>query len=282
MSIRIAVVQPITCAPPNDERNVQEAVRHVERAAAQGAQFVAFPESYPGPWRMPASFDPTEAMVDVARRCGVYVQYGTLEPIDAEEGSAYNMARLATPSGEQPEGYRRTHPPGPWLYTGGGHWEFQYVAGDEFPVFETAHGTVGLAICSEVYVPEVARALALNGAELIFLPAGVDKQRLWSTWRNLIWARATENLATVVTTQNLFDPAERGLAMVATPEDIVFESTVSGMFLVDVDLDRCRELRSRQDMVGSSREEGAKAGVLTQWQRPELRQRAFAGEPVAS
>jgi predicted amidohydrolase len=41
-------------------------------------------------------------------------------------------------------------------------------------------------MCSEVYMPEVTRALALRGAEMIFLPAGVDKLALWATWRNLI------------------------------------------------------------------------------------------------
>src|ERR1035437_3162694 len=85
-----------------------------------------------------------------------------------------------------PVSYRRTHPNGPWIYTGDQRWEFQYVPGDEFPVFDTAHGKVGLAMCSEVYMPEVTRALALRGAELIFMPAGTDKGKLWASWRNLI------------------------------------------------------------------------------------------------
>ena len=119
--------------------------------------------------------------------------------------TAYNLIVMAYPDGRAPARYRRTHPNGPWIYTGGQSWEFQYVAGDEFPVFDTAHGKVGLAMCSEVYMPEVTRALALRGAELIFMPAGIDKNRLWATWRTLILARAIENLAIVVTTQNLFD-----------------------------------------------------------------------------
>ena len=73
------------------------------------------------------------------------------------------------------------------------------MPGDSFPVFDTEHGKVGLAMCSEVYMPEVSRALALRGAEIIFMPAGKDKNRLWATWRTLIWARAIENLAIVVT-----------------------------------------------------------------------------------
>ncbi len=281
MSFRLAVVQPMSHMPPGDERNVADAVAYVEKAAAQGAEVVAFPESYPGPWRMPASFDPTEAMVEAAQRCGVYVQYGTLEPINEKANTAHNLLMLARPNGGPPGKYRRTHPPGPWIYTGGTHWEFQYVAGDEYPVFETQHAQVGLAMCSEVYMPEVARALSLRGAEIIFLPGGVDKSKLWATWRNLIWSRAIENLAVVVTTQNLFSREERGLAMVATPEEVVFESTKAGMFLVDIDLARIRELREGSDEVGSSSENAAKAGVLSQWQRPEMYDKLFPKESAA-
>ena len=145
-----------------------------------------------------------------------------------------------------------------------------YVAGNDFPVFETKDAEVGLAMCSEVYMPEVARALCLRGAEVLFMPAGVDKKKLWATWRHLIWARAIENLAIVVTTQNLFSESERGLAMVATPEEIVFESTRPGIFFVDVDVEALRAMRADIDVNGSWERLGVKAGVLTQWQRPEM------------
>jgi predicted amidohydrolase len=271
MTFRIAIVQPISHRPGEDERNVADAVRAVERAASEGADFVCFPETYPGPWRMPATFDPTAALAEAAVQHGVHVIFGTIEPIDAKKASAYNLIVMAYPDGRPPARYRRTHPNGPWIYTGGPSWEFQYVAGDEFPVFDTVHGKVGLAMCSEVYMPEVTRALALRGAELIFMPAGTDKNRLWATWRTLIWARAIENLAIVVTTQNLFDHAQRGLAMVASPEEILFESTAAGVSIVDVSLDRVQALRASRDEVGSSAVCGAKQGVLgPQWQRPEL------------
>jgi predicted amidohydrolase len=270
MTFRIAVVQPIAHAPDKDEANVADAVRMIERAAAEGAHFVCFPESYPGPWRMPVTFDPTPALADAAAKHGVHVVYGTLEAINASAATAYNLVCMAYPDGRTVR-YRRTHPNGPWIYTGGTAWEFQYVPGDEFPVFDTVHGKVGLAMCSEVYVPEVTRALALRGAELIFMPAGKDKGTLWATWRTLLWARAIENLALVVSTQNLFDHAERGLAMVAGPEEILFESTAAGMTVVDVSLDRVRYLRGTRDELGSSARCAAKQGLLgPQWQRPEL------------
>ena len=266
---RLAVIQPLTHRPPDDEKNVAEALDHIRNAASQGADVIAFPESYPGPWRMPAAFDPTELIAEAAREHQVYVQFGTLEPIDSSERMAYSVLKLARPEGGEPGKYRRTHPPGPWIYAGG-DWDFEYQAGDDYPVFATPHGTFGLAMCSEAYMPEVTRALALRGAECIFMPAGTDKRKLWSTWRNLIWARAIENLAAVITTQNMFSSAEMGLAMVAMPEEIIFESTRPGMFVLEIDLERLREMRSSEDRHGSSKEYGAKPGVLTQWQRPEM------------
>ena len=188
---------------------------------------------------------------------------------------------MAFPDGRPPVRYRRTHPHGPWVYTGGAYWEFQYVPGDEFPVFDTPHGRVGLAMCSEIYMPEVTRALALRGAELIFMPAGKDKGKLWATWRTLIWARAIENLALVVTCQNLFDRSERGLAMVAAPEDILYESTAPGRAIVEVDLDRVRRMRAGRDEVTSSKEFAAKQGVIgPQWQRPELHDVIYPKPPL--
>lgn len=271
MTFRIATVQPIAHPPGEDERNVAEAVRAIEHAAHEGADFVCFPETYPGPWRMPAAYDPIPVLAEAAATHSVHVVFGTIEPIDRKAATAHNLIVMAYPDGRTPVRYRRTHPNGPWIYTGGPSWEFQYVAANEFPVFDTAHGKVGLAMCSEVYMPEVTRSLALRGAELIFMPAGTDKRRLWATWRTLIWARAIENLAVVVTTQNLFDHKQRGLAMVATPEEILFESTAAGLSVVDVDLERVRYLRCTRDEVGSSQTCAAKQGVLgPQWQRPEL------------
>jgi predicted amidohydrolase len=251
-----------------------DAIHQVSRAAAQGADVIAFPETYPGPWRTPMTFDPTEALATAAKEHGVSIQFGTLEELPDEPDAAYNVLKLAGPDGAITGAYRRTHPPGPWIYSGG-VWDFDYRVGDEYPVFETEHGTVGLAMCSEAFMPEVARAMALRGAEIIFMPAGIDKKKLWTVWRNLIWARASENLAVVITTQNLFDESERGLAMVAQPEEIIFEAEGPGTFLIDVDLTRIREMREQEDGPLSSEEYGAKPGVLTQWQRPEMRDKVY-------
>jgi len=119
MTFRIAVVQPICHAPPGDAANIADAERAIARAASEGAQFVCFPETYPGPWRMPATFDPTTAMVEAAAKHKTHVVFGTIAPIDAKAATAYNLICMAYPDGRAPARYRRTNPNGPWIYTGG-------------------------------------------------------------------------------------------------------------------------------------------------------------------
>jgi hypothetical protein len=67
--------------------------------------------------------------------------------------------------------------------------------------------------------------------------------------------------------------------MVATPEEIVFESTAAGLFVIDVSLERPREMRATTDTIVSSHSFGAKQGVLSpQWQRPEMRAAIYPGK----
>ena len=118
MTFRIAIVQPISHRPGEDERNVADAVSAIEHAAHEGADFVCFPETYPGPWRMPASFDPTPRLAEAATKHKINAIYGTLEPIGHNEGTAHNLICMAYGDGRAPVSYRRTHPNGPWIYTG--------------------------------------------------------------------------------------------------------------------------------------------------------------------
>jgi predicted amidohydrolase len=117
-------------------------------------------------------------------------------------------------------------------------------------------------------MPEVTPALAFRGAELISMPAGLDKRRLWKTWRTRLRARAIENLAIVVSTQNLINHANRGRAVITSPQAILYESQGrrNGR-----GRGRPRKLRAGRERGGSSEGCGAEEGVLSaQWQRPEL------------
>ncbi|HKM50096.1 MAG TPA: carbon-nitrogen hydrolase family protein [Candidatus Bathyarchaeia archaeon] len=271
--MKVAVVQPRTIIGSNEERNVEHAIELIEEAANQGSKIVCFPETYPGPFRQPITYSPLSKLGQCAKANDVYVVAGTIEHVD--DSHCYNIAALIGPDGNVVGKYNRTTPTGPWIYKAKNQkamWDFNYLAADDLPVFKTEYGTVGLLICSEVYMPELARILALKGAEIVFLPAGGAKSGLWETWRTLIFARAIENLMYTATCQNLTG-SEDGLAMIASPEGILVESKEEGVYTADVDLDRVRTLRATpndEDEREKLLHPKTKPGLLKYWRRPEI------------
>lgn len=267
--VRIAVAQTETDLQDRPA-NVANAIRYIECAANQGAHVLCLPETYPGPWTPPLDYDALPTLRQGARENNIYVAAGLIEPVPNKPDWYYTSHVLIDAQGQVIGTYRRTTPTGPWLYRGSFFWDFNWQESGELPVFETPWGKVGLAICSEVYIPEVCRLLALQGAEFIFLPAGVPKGSMWETWRTLIFARAIENLCFTATCQNLFNPSDLGLAMICSPEHIVLESTKAGVFVADCDLDRLRLLRETEDSWDFPGAKYCKPGIFKQWYRPEL------------
>jgi predicted amidohydrolase len=274
MKVKIAAIQTQTFLEADEQKkNIERAGEYVAEAAKQGAKFICFPETYPGPWKAPLSYSPVKPLEEMASKFGVYIVAGANWPVPGKPDRGYCSEILIGPKGLIGR-YNRTIPKGPWIYKGGRFWDFDYLEDSELPVFDTPFCKVGLLICSEVYVPELSRLLALKGAEIIFLPAGVCKYELHETWRNLIWSRAIENLAYTVTCQNILG-AEHGLAMICSPEEIIVESVKPGVFVAECDLDRIRWLREQKDLYGPPMPWRAKPGVLRDWRRPELFRKNF-------
>ncbi|MGH9393149.1 MAG: nitrilase-related carbon-nitrogen hydrolase [Terriglobales bacterium] len=103
------------------------------------------------------------AMADCARQRGAYVCYGFAER--GADGAVYNSASLVGPQGLIGT-YRKMH-----LF---GRETLFFRAGEAAaPVYELPWGRVGLMICFDWYFPELARSLALRGAELLLHPSNL-------------------------------------------------------------------------------------------------------------
>jgi predicted amidohydrolase len=141
-------------------------------------------------------------------------------------------------------------------------------------VFETAFGRIGLLVCSEVYVPELSRALALQDADVIVYPAGGGQGEIIPSWQTVLAARAIENIVYTAASQNLYAPAERGLGMIASPEGILATRSDAGLIIADLDMDRLAYLRSEDQRIEVPRGCLTVPGLL-RWRRPEI----FRDEP---
>ncbi|MGH2947181.1 MAG: carbon-nitrogen hydrolase family protein [Solirubrobacteraceae bacterium] len=267
MSIRLALVQPRSHSGPDEHRNAAAAVEWLERAAAGGAELVVFPEGYPGPTNPANAFEALAPLARRARERCVHVVASRIEP--AGDGRHHMALHLVDDRGEIAGSYRRTTPCGPYIYRDIPAWDFDYTEADELPVFETRLGRIGLLVCSEVYVPELARVLVLRGAEVILCPAGGAINELLESWRTVVRARAIESLVYAAACQNLYEDGEQGVAIVAAPEGVLAESTGEGLVIADLDLDRLAYLRGEDEHILFPKPYATIPGVL-RWRRPEL------------
>lgn len=272
--MRIAIC--VADADPADDggRHIALAERYVAEAAAGDARLVLLPETFPGRWRLPISSTPLDSLCEIAHRHRVFVAGGYPEPLEAGSAHCYNTVSLCGPDGAEHGRYRRVAPShSPWTYRGGRLWDFEWVRGTDLPVFDVAGVRIGILVCSEVYVPELARILVLQGAELLLYPTGVLRphSELFDTWRVVARARAIDNLTAIALCSNATPQTGEGFGLVCSPEEILLETAEPGVHFADVDIDRVRWLRGEQDRVVEGRRPWrTKPGLLRDWRPAEV------------
>ncbi len=201
--VRIGLIQAhheVSGERPLEEHKKSAVDKHVKliyEAKKRGAEIVCLQELFYGPyfcaeqnirWYQLTEHIPegstTQMMQTIARETGMVL----IVPLYEEEipGVYYNTAAVIDADGTYLGKYRKNHLP--HVQAGEdpntGFWEkFYFRPGNlGYPTFQTAVGRVGVYICYDRHFPEGARALALNGAEIVFNPsatvAGLSKY-LW-------------------------------------------------------------------------------------------------------
>jgi len=183
----------IFCRPKgtkSPQASVEKFAEMVRKAEEQKPDFICLPEGItvvgtgkkyldvaepiPGPT--------TRRLGELAREANAYLIAGIYE---RDGQTVYNTSVLVGRDGRLIGRYRKVALPDEEIDGG-------ITRGNSFPVFETEFGKVGMMICWDVMFPEPARALAAQGAEIVFLP-------IWGGNQTLIEARAIENQIHLVT-----------------------------------------------------------------------------------
>lgn len=187
--VRLAAIhlQPRSGSTPQDKR--EQFAPLIAEAAHQKANLIVLPEtltfygtgrsyadcaeSIPGP--------SSNYFGKLAKKHQTHIVAGILE---RDEHLVFNTSILLGPDGNLIGKYRKVTLPR-------GEIEGGITPGNEYPVFETSFGRVGMMICYDGFFPEVARELTKNGAEVIAWP-------VWGCNPMLGAARACENHVYVV------------------------------------------------------------------------------------
>ena len=172
------------------ESMIEKHIEYARKAADQGAQVMCFQELLYGPYfcqvQRPEFFtynEPipdgptTEKMQKLAQELNMVLVVPMYE--QAGVGVYYNTAAVIDSDGSYKGKYRKTHIP-----QLPGFWEKYYFRPGNlgYPVFDTSVGKIGVYICHDRHFPEGARALGLNGAEIVFIPSATSRglsQHLW-------------------------------------------------------------------------------------------------------
>jgi len=162
------------------QANIEKNVGFIDEAAKLGVQALCMQEVFTTPYfcaeQEPRWYEAVEKIPDgptvklmqeVAKKHSMVL----IVPIYEEEitGVYYNTAAVIDADGKYLGKYRKNHIP----HTKPGFWEKYYFKPGNlgYPTFETAVGRIGVYICYDRHFPEGARALGLNGAEIVFNPS---------------------------------------------------------------------------------------------------------------
>lgn len=230
-----------------------------EQAAQQGAHLLALPEMFCCPYDT-ASF-PEYAEEEggfmwqvcsrAARSFHIFLSAGTIPERDAS-GHIYNTAYVFDPEGNQIAKHRKMH-----LFdinvAGGQHFQESKVltAGNKITTFRTDFCTMGLAVCYDIRFPELFRLMALDGADIILVPASFNLTTGPMHWELLFRSQSVFNQVFIVGTA----PARNeNASYVSWGHSIVTDpwgNIVSQMdehthlCVTDIDLDECRKARDQ-------------------------------------
>lgn len=263
-SLGAAVLQPRIGDPADTEANLAVAVDAIERAAAAGAALLLFPEAFPGPMRAEAFGDVEPEIEAAAEAGGIAVCWSRLERSGAR---CHVVAYVTDERGRRALRYVRAHPA-----TGDVHEVLhgaKVAPGAELGLVDVAGARVGITICSELWLPEAVRVLAVRGAELILGPAGGGFGAVAENWRLIARARAIENNCHVLMTHGRFR-GEPPHALIAGPEQLVADGEGGeDLLLGEIDLARGRWLREQDDSMADPKPFRALPGLIRAG-RPEL------------
>src|SRR5512135_1916592 len=251
--VTIALAQ-MTPALNDNEENLRRMGNFIQRICSeQPTDLIVFPELALSGYECGLNFTRLAERVTghavsyvagKAAEFSVYVVFGM--PVKEKvESILFDGAVVIGPDGEMLGDYRKLHLQG--------EERLAFRPGYRMPIFDTEFGGLGIMIGWDLAFPEVARGLALDGADLIVCPAAWTGDQM-EPWRAYTVARACENAVYLAAANRVGkEPSYTfgGESMLVGPRGQLhtcLEDAVEGYAVATVDLDEVRTVREESQI----------------------------------
>lgn len=208
MKVKVAATQlKITW---NIDENLAKAERIVRQAKAAGAQVILLQELFKTPYfcqienydyfKLAESFANSTLISHFQKLAKELAVVLPISFFERDGNVFFNSLVMIDADGTIVGKYRKAHIPTGQCYEE----KFYFSPGDDpFKVFPTRYGKIGIGICWDQWFPEVARILALNGAELILYPTAIGSEPVLDKdskdhWQRVMQGHAAANIIPVV------------------------------------------------------------------------------------
>ncbi|EPV8282947.1 N-carbamoylputrescine amidase [Vibrio alginolyticus] len=206
------------------EDNLAKAKKAIREAAQNGANVILPQELFAAPYfckKQEAKYfelaEETENCRLIKEMSALAKELGVVIPVSYFEKAGntfFNSLVMIDADGTVLDNYRKSHIP-----DGPGYSEKYYFSpGDTgFKVWQTKFGKFGAGICWDQWFPELARSLALHGAEAIFYPTAIGSEPQDPTldsrdhWQRTMQGHSAANLVTVIASNRVGTEVDDGI-----------------------------------------------------------------------
>lgn len=190
--------------------NLNKAEKMIREAARQQAQIILLPELFEREYfcqqrrydfyKYATSVNDNKAVklaITLAKELEVVLLISFYE---LDGNNTYNTLAYIDADGTLLGTYRKTHIPDDHYYQE----KFYFTPGNTgFKVFKTRYGTIGAGICWDQWFCESARALTINGAQLIFYPTAIGSEPILNVdskdhWQRCMQGHAATNIIPII------------------------------------------------------------------------------------
>ncbi|ELB2204156.1 N-carbamoylputrescine amidase [Vibrio parahaemolyticus] len=206
------------------EENLAKAKKAIREAAQNGANVILPQELFAAPYfckKQEAKYfelaEETENCRLIKEMSALAKELGVVIPVSYFEKAGntfFNSLVMIDADGTVLDNYRKSHIP-----DGPGYSEKYYFSpGDTgFKVWQTKFGKFGAGICWDQWFPELARSLALHGAEAIFYPTAIGSEPQYPTldsrdhWQRTMQGHSAANLVPVIASNRVGTEVDDGI-----------------------------------------------------------------------